>query len=127
VVAEWRGAALEAPPTGAHELKGPGGDAVTELGEVLAGTRRAKVLAALQRLQRLPHLACSFFRDPNLCYIPRLISPLRAYASRVNGSAEAVRTPTTRSVPMLMGGQAPMEPASPYAPSRGWSVSGSSS
>jgi hypothetical protein len=37
---------------------------------VLAGTRRAKALAALQRLQRLPHLACSFFRDPNLCYIP---------------------------------------------------------
>ena len=68
--AEWRGAALEAPPTGAHELNGLGGDAVTELGEVLAGTRRAKALAALQRLQRLPHLACSFFRDPNLCYIP---------------------------------------------------------
>jgi hypothetical protein len=33
---------------------------------------------------------------------PRLISPLRACASRVNGSAEAVRTPNTRSVPMLM-------------------------
>jgi hypothetical protein len=52
---------------------------------------------------------------------------LRACASRVNGSAEAVTTPTTRSVPTLMGGQAPVEPASPYAPSCGWSVSRSSS
>jgi alanine dehydrogenase len=39
VFVEWRGAALEAPPAGAHELQGLGGDAVTELGEVLAGTR----------------------------------------------------------------------------------------
>jgi alanine dehydrogenase len=38
VFVEWRGAALEAPPAGAHELQGLGGDAVTELGEVLAGT-----------------------------------------------------------------------------------------
>ena len=30
---------------------------------------KAKALAALQRLQRLPHLVCSFFRDPNLRYI----------------------------------------------------------
>jgi ornithine cyclodeaminase/alanine dehydrogenase-like protein (mu-crystallin family) len=39
VFVEWRGAALEAPPAGAHELQGLGGGAVTELGEVLAGTR----------------------------------------------------------------------------------------
>jgi hypothetical protein len=29
----------------------------------------AKALAALHRLQRLPHLVRSFFRDPNLRYI----------------------------------------------------------
>jgi alanine dehydrogenase len=39
VFVEWRGAALEPPPAGAHELQGLGGGAVTELGEVLAGTR----------------------------------------------------------------------------------------
>jgi transposase len=30
---------------------------------------KAKALAALHRLQRLPHLVCSFFRDPNLRYM----------------------------------------------------------
>jgi transposase len=30
---------------------------------------KAKALAALQRLQKLPHLVRSFFRDPNLQYI----------------------------------------------------------
>jgi transposase len=30
---------------------------------------KAKALAALHRLQKLPHLVCSFFRDPNLRYI----------------------------------------------------------
>ena len=30
---------------------------------------KAKALAALHRLQRLPHLVKSFFRDPNLRYI----------------------------------------------------------
>jgi ornithine cyclodeaminase/alanine dehydrogenase-like protein (mu-crystallin family) len=39
VFVEWRGAALAPPPAGAHELQGLGGDAVTELGEVLAGSR----------------------------------------------------------------------------------------
>jgi alanine dehydrogenase len=45
VFVEWRGAALEAPPAGAHELQGLGGDAVTELGEVLAGTRPGRTSA----------------------------------------------------------------------------------
>jgi alanine dehydrogenase len=36
---EWRGAALEPPPAGAHDLQGLGADAVTEIGEVLAGAR----------------------------------------------------------------------------------------
>jgi hypothetical protein len=31
--------------------------------------RTAKVEAALHRLQKLPHLVQSFFRDPNLRYI----------------------------------------------------------
>jgi hypothetical protein len=30
---------------------------------------KAKALAALHRLQRLPHLIKGFFRDPNLRYI----------------------------------------------------------
>jgi alanine dehydrogenase len=45
VFVEWRGAALEAPPAGAHELQGLGGGAVTELGEVLAGTRPGRASA----------------------------------------------------------------------------------
>jgi ornithine cyclodeaminase/alanine dehydrogenase-like protein (mu-crystallin family) len=39
VFVEWRGAALHPPPAGAHELQGLDADDVTELGEVLAGTR----------------------------------------------------------------------------------------
>jgi ornithine cyclodeaminase/alanine dehydrogenase-like protein (mu-crystallin family) len=39
VFVEWRGAALNAPPAGAHELQGLDADAITEIGEVLAGTR----------------------------------------------------------------------------------------
>jgi alanine dehydrogenase len=39
VFVEWRGAALDPPPAGAHELQGLDGDAVTEIGEVLAGAR----------------------------------------------------------------------------------------
>jgi alanine dehydrogenase len=36
---EWRGAALNAPPAGAHELQGLDAEGITEVGEVLAGTR----------------------------------------------------------------------------------------
>jgi ornithine cyclodeaminase/alanine dehydrogenase-like protein (mu-crystallin family) len=39
VFVEWRGAAANPPPAGAHELQGLDPDAVTEVGEVLAGTR----------------------------------------------------------------------------------------
>jgi len=39
VFVEWRGAALNAPPAGAHELQGLDADVMTEVGEVLAGTR----------------------------------------------------------------------------------------
>ena len=39
VFVEWRGAALNAPPAGSHELQGMDADALTEVGEVLAGTR----------------------------------------------------------------------------------------
>jgi alanine dehydrogenase len=39
VFVEWRGAALNAPPAGAHELQGMDADTITEVGEVLAGTR----------------------------------------------------------------------------------------
>src|SRR6266851_944774 len=39
VFVEWRGAATNAPPAGAHELQGMDVDKLTEVGEVLAGTR----------------------------------------------------------------------------------------
>lgn len=39
VFVEWRGAALNPPPAGAHELQGLDADRITEVGEVLAGTR----------------------------------------------------------------------------------------
>jgi alanine dehydrogenase len=39
VFVEWRGAAANPPPAGAHELQGLDPDAVTEVGEVLSGTR----------------------------------------------------------------------------------------
>jgi alanine dehydrogenase len=39
VFVEWRGAALNPPPAGAHELQGLDADMITEVGEVLAGTR----------------------------------------------------------------------------------------
>ena len=38
VFVEWRGAATNAPPAGAHELQGLDASAITEVGEVLAGT-----------------------------------------------------------------------------------------
>jgi len=39
VFVEWRGAVSNPPPAGAHELQGFDPDQVTEIGEVLAGTR----------------------------------------------------------------------------------------
>jgi ornithine cyclodeaminase/alanine dehydrogenase-like protein (mu-crystallin family) len=39
VFVEWRGAVTNPPPAGAHELQGLEPDSVTEVGEVLAGTR----------------------------------------------------------------------------------------
>jgi alanine dehydrogenase len=39
VFVEWRGAATNRPPAGAHDLQGLDPSAVTEIGEVLAGTR----------------------------------------------------------------------------------------
>jgi len=42
VFVEWRGAALNAPPAGAHELQGLDANSLTEVGEVLAGTREGR-------------------------------------------------------------------------------------
>ena len=39
VFVEWRGAVTNAPPAGAHELQGLDPNSVTEVGEVLAGTK----------------------------------------------------------------------------------------
>ena len=39
VFVEWRGAAANPPPAGAHDLQGLDPDTLTEVGEVLAGTR----------------------------------------------------------------------------------------
>jgi alanine dehydrogenase len=45
VFVEWRGAALSAPPAGAHELQGLDAEKLTEVGEVLAGTRPGRTSA----------------------------------------------------------------------------------
>jgi alanine dehydrogenase len=39
VFVEWRGAVTNAPPAGAHELQGLDPESVTEIGEVIAGSR----------------------------------------------------------------------------------------
>ncbi len=43
VFVEWRGAALNPPPAGAHELQGLDAERITEVGEVLAGTRKGRI------------------------------------------------------------------------------------
>ncbi len=43
VFVEWRGAVTNPPPAGAHELQGLDPDTVTEVGEVLAGTKPGRV------------------------------------------------------------------------------------
>lgn len=43
VFVEWRGAATNAPPAGAHELQGLDAATLTEVGEVLAGTRPGRL------------------------------------------------------------------------------------
>jgi alanine dehydrogenase len=43
VFVEWRGAATNPPPAGAHELQGLDAGSLTEVGEVLAGTRPGRV------------------------------------------------------------------------------------
>jgi alanine dehydrogenase len=43
VFVEWRGAALNPPPAGAHELQGLDVEKLTEVGEVLAGTRPGRI------------------------------------------------------------------------------------
>jgi ornithine cyclodeaminase/alanine dehydrogenase-like protein (mu-crystallin family) len=45
IFVEWRGAALNPPPAGAHELQGLDADKLTEVGEVLAGTRPGRTSA----------------------------------------------------------------------------------
>jgi ornithine cyclodeaminase len=46
VFVEWRGAAENPPPAGANELQGLDPAAITEIGEVLAGTRPGRTSAA---------------------------------------------------------------------------------
>jgi alanine dehydrogenase len=43
VFVEWRGSAEQAPPAGAHELQGVDPATVTEIGEVLNGTRPGRL------------------------------------------------------------------------------------
>ena len=45
VFVEWRGAATNPPPAGAHDLQGLDPDGITEVGEVLAGTRPGRTSA----------------------------------------------------------------------------------
>lgn len=42
VFVEWRGAAANPPPAGAHELQGLDPESVTEIGEVLSGKRKGR-------------------------------------------------------------------------------------
>lgn len=42
VIVEWRGAALNTPPAGAHELQGHDPAAMVELGEILSGRARGR-------------------------------------------------------------------------------------
>jgi ornithine cyclodeaminase/alanine dehydrogenase-like protein (mu-crystallin family) len=46
VFVEWRGAATNPPPAGAHELQGLDAGKLTEVGEVLAGTRSGRTSEA---------------------------------------------------------------------------------
>ena len=43
VFVEWRGAATNPPPAGAHELQGLDPSTLTEVGEVLSGTKPGRV------------------------------------------------------------------------------------
>jgi ornithine cyclodeaminase/alanine dehydrogenase-like protein (mu-crystallin family) len=45
IFVEWRGAALNPPPAGAHELQGLDAEKLTEVGEVLAGSRPGRTSA----------------------------------------------------------------------------------
>jgi ornithine cyclodeaminase/alanine dehydrogenase-like protein (mu-crystallin family) len=45
IFVEWRGAALNAPPAGSYELQGLDAEKLTEVGEVLAGTRPGRTSA----------------------------------------------------------------------------------
>jgi ornithine cyclodeaminase/alanine dehydrogenase-like protein (mu-crystallin family) len=45
IFVEWRGAALNPPPAGAHELQGLDPEKLTEVGEVLAGKRPGRTTA----------------------------------------------------------------------------------
>jgi hypothetical protein len=48
---EWRGAATNPPPAGAHELQGFAVDHLTEVGEVLSGVRPLKPVVESVRVQ----------------------------------------------------------------------------
>jgi ornithine cyclodeaminase/alanine dehydrogenase-like protein (mu-crystallin family) len=45
VFVEWRGAATNPPPAGAAELQGVDASTLTEVGEVLAGTKPGRISA----------------------------------------------------------------------------------
>jgi ornithine cyclodeaminase/alanine dehydrogenase-like protein (mu-crystallin family) len=45
VFVEWRGAATNPPPAGAAELQGVDAGTLTEVGEVLAGTKPGRISA----------------------------------------------------------------------------------
>ncbi|MGH9119667.1 MAG: hypothetical protein ACRD0A_17860, partial [Acidimicrobiales bacterium] len=62
---EWRGAVENPPPAGAHELQGLDPETVTEIGEVLAGTRPGRTTDLAADGQRAIELAvdCSQKRE----------------------------------------------------------------
>jgi alanine dehydrogenase len=68
VFAEWRGAATNPPPTGAHELQGLDPESITEIGEVIAGRKPGRQSADELTLYKSTGLAVEDAATARLVY-----------------------------------------------------------
>jgi alanine dehydrogenase len=68
VFVEWRGAVTSAPPAGAHELQGLDPTGVTEVGEVIAGTRPGRTSPAELTLYKSTGIAVEDAATARLVY-----------------------------------------------------------
>jgi alanine dehydrogenase len=68
VFVEWRGAVTSAPPAGAHELQGLDPASVTEVGEVIAGTRPGRTSPAELTLYKSTGIAVEDAATARLVY-----------------------------------------------------------